>query len=168
MPGMSSPPSIKSNGRRRSSGLQGAKPTPQLPMTTVVTPCHALGARCGSNTAERRNSRGYRQTGRYWFPLRVDLRRTGTSNHANLNDRAAIVGTDRSTTQAVNHGTAANHQIILEHQTHRTEERYEDRAPVPAATHASPAIEETPVSAPRSVGPAGTFDQASCVTLSRS
>ena len=28
-----------SMARSRSSGLQGAKPKPQLPMTTVVTPC---------------------------------------------------------------------------------------------------------------------------------
>ena len=27
---------------------QGAKPTPQLPITTVLTPCHSDGASCGS------------------------------------------------------------------------------------------------------------------------
>ena len=31
------------------SGRAGAKPTPQLPMTTVVTPCHDDGVRNGSH-----------------------------------------------------------------------------------------------------------------------
>ena len=40
---MSSTPSISSMRRSRSSGRHGANPTPQLPITTVVTPCHADG-----------------------------------------------------------------------------------------------------------------------------
>ncbi len=32
----------------RASGRQGATPTPQLPMTTVVTPCHDDGVTSGS------------------------------------------------------------------------------------------------------------------------
>ena len=42
-PGMSSTPSISSISRSWSAGCTGAKPTPQLPMTTVVTPCHDDG-----------------------------------------------------------------------------------------------------------------------------
>ncbi len=34
-----------------SSGLTGAKPTPQLPITTVVTPCQLDGAKTGSQVA---------------------------------------------------------------------------------------------------------------------
>jgi hypothetical protein len=41
---MSSTPSIKPISHSCRSGAAGAKPTPQLPMTTVVTPCHELGA----------------------------------------------------------------------------------------------------------------------------
>jgi hypothetical protein len=32
-------------GYERSDGLQGAKPTPQLPISAVVTPLHELGVR---------------------------------------------------------------------------------------------------------------------------
>ncbi len=42
-PGMSSTPSMSSMRRAWSSGRTGAKPTPQLPATTVVTPCHDEG-----------------------------------------------------------------------------------------------------------------------------
>ena len=37
-PGMSSTPSMNSTSVSRWSGLQGAKPTPQLPIIAVVTP----------------------------------------------------------------------------------------------------------------------------------
>ena len=50
-PGMSSTPSISSTSLSRSAGLQGAKPTPQLPITAVVTPCHEDGAIRLSQTA---------------------------------------------------------------------------------------------------------------------
>ncbi len=40
---MSSTPSISLISRSWSPGRQGAKPTPQLPITTVVTPCHDEG-----------------------------------------------------------------------------------------------------------------------------
>ena len=36
--GMSSTASSRSSSQSRSAGRTGAKPTPQLPMTTVVTP----------------------------------------------------------------------------------------------------------------------------------
>ncbi len=42
---MSSTPSISRISLSWSSGRQGAKPTPQLPMTAVVTPCQAEGVR---------------------------------------------------------------------------------------------------------------------------
>ncbi len=42
-PGMSSTPSISSISQSCWSGFTGAKPTPQLPMTTVVTPCQLDG-----------------------------------------------------------------------------------------------------------------------------
>lgn len=44
-PGMSSTPSITEISQSRLSGLTGAKPMPQLPMTTVVTPCAVEGER---------------------------------------------------------------------------------------------------------------------------
>ena len=50
-PGISSTPSISSMSFCRSAGLQGAKPTPQLPMTTVVTPWSDEGAISESQTA---------------------------------------------------------------------------------------------------------------------
>ncbi|CFN99236.1 Uncharacterised protein [Bordetella pertussis] len=45
MPGMSSTPSISSIRLPRSAARTGANPTPQLPITTVVTPCQLDGAR---------------------------------------------------------------------------------------------------------------------------
>ena len=51
VPGMSSTPSISSISQVWRSRRTGAKPTPQLPITTVVTPCHAEGAITGSQVA---------------------------------------------------------------------------------------------------------------------
>ena len=48
VPGMSSTPSISSMRKSCPSGRTGAKPTPQLPMTTVVTPCQLDGVTSGS------------------------------------------------------------------------------------------------------------------------
>ena len=42
--GMSSTPSISATITSRWSGLHGAKPTPQLPTITVVTPCQDDGS----------------------------------------------------------------------------------------------------------------------------
>ncbi len=50
-PGMSSTPSMRPMSQSWRSGAAGAKPTPQLPMTTVVTPCHDDGASSGSQVA---------------------------------------------------------------------------------------------------------------------
>ena len=47
-PGMSSTPSISAMSASRSAGRQGAKPTPQLPITAVVTPCSDEGIMSGS------------------------------------------------------------------------------------------------------------------------
>ena len=47
-PGMSSTPSISPISHSCLSGCTGAKPTPQLPMTTVVTPCQHDGVSIGS------------------------------------------------------------------------------------------------------------------------
>ena len=41
--GISSTPSISRTSMSRSSGRHGAKPTPQLPISVVVTPCHDDG-----------------------------------------------------------------------------------------------------------------------------
>src|SRR5690242_2699211 len=45
---MSSTPSIKPMSQSCLSGLAGAKPTPQLPITIVVTPCQHVGVSIGS------------------------------------------------------------------------------------------------------------------------
>ncbi len=45
---MPSTPSMSPMSQSRRSGAAGAKPTPQLPMTTVVTPCHSDGVSSGS------------------------------------------------------------------------------------------------------------------------
>ena len=45
MAGMSSTASIRSINQSRSLGRTGAKPTPQLPITTVVTPFQQEGVR---------------------------------------------------------------------------------------------------------------------------
>ena len=37
------------NNQSRSSTLEGARLNPQLPVTTVVTPCHDAGEAVGSN-----------------------------------------------------------------------------------------------------------------------
>ena len=42
-PGMSSTPSMSEMSRLCASGRTGAKPTPQLPITAVVTPCQLDG-----------------------------------------------------------------------------------------------------------------------------
>ena len=47
-PGMSSTPSMRPISQSWRSGAAGAKPTPQLPMTRVVTPCQHVGVRSGS------------------------------------------------------------------------------------------------------------------------
>ena len=51
VPGMSSTPSISWISQSRRAGSAGAKPTPQLPMTTVVTPCQPDGVISGSQVA---------------------------------------------------------------------------------------------------------------------
>ena len=48
VPGMSSTPSMSCTSHSRLSGATGAKPTPQLPSTRVVTPCQLVGERVGS------------------------------------------------------------------------------------------------------------------------
>ena len=48
VPGMSSTPSISAIRRSRSPSRTGAKPTPQLPITAVVTPWKQLGASSSS------------------------------------------------------------------------------------------------------------------------
>ncbi len=48
---MSSTPSISSIRNWWCSGRTGAKPTPQLPITAVVTPCQLEGASSGSQVA---------------------------------------------------------------------------------------------------------------------
>ncbi len=50
-PGMSSTPSISSIRKSWASGRTGAKPTPQLPMIAVVTPCQDEGASTASHVA---------------------------------------------------------------------------------------------------------------------
>ena len=50
-PGISSTPSISSISHWWRSGTAGANPTPQLPMTAVVTPCQLLGVIHGSHVA---------------------------------------------------------------------------------------------------------------------
>ena len=46
VPGMSSTASISATSSASVPGRTGAKPTPQLPITTVVTPCHDDGVTC--------------------------------------------------------------------------------------------------------------------------
>ncbi len=48
---MSSTPSISSINLSWSASCTGAKPTPQLPVTTVVTPCHDDGCMRWSHVA---------------------------------------------------------------------------------------------------------------------
>ena len=49
VPGMSSTPSMSWMSQSSWPGRTGAKPTPQLPMTTVVTPCQHDGDSSGSH-----------------------------------------------------------------------------------------------------------------------
>ena len=44
VPGMSSTPSINAMSHCSLPGFTGANPTPQLPLTTVVTPCMLDGS----------------------------------------------------------------------------------------------------------------------------
>ncbi len=48
---MSSTPSMSPISHSCRSGATGAKPTPQLPMTTVVTPCQHDGVSVSSHVA---------------------------------------------------------------------------------------------------------------------
>ena len=50
-PGMSSTASIRSMSSSRRSSRTGAKPTPQLPITTLVTPWEEEGESIGSQVA---------------------------------------------------------------------------------------------------------------------
>ena len=49
VPGMSSTPSMSWMSHSSAPGRTGANPTPQLPMTTVVTPCQHDGVSSGSH-----------------------------------------------------------------------------------------------------------------------
>ena len=49
VPGMSSTPSMRPMSQSWRLGATGAKPTPQLPITTVVTPCQQEGVSSGSH-----------------------------------------------------------------------------------------------------------------------
>ena len=51
VPGMSSTPSMSWISQSCRSGCAGANPTPQLPITTVVTPCQLDGDTSGSQVA---------------------------------------------------------------------------------------------------------------------
>ena len=51
VPGMSSTPSMSWISQSRLAGSAGANPTPQLPMTMVVTPCQLDGVISGSQVA---------------------------------------------------------------------------------------------------------------------
>ena len=51
VPGMSSTPSMSSTSSCSPPGCTGANPTPQLPTTTVVTPCQHDGPSCESHVA---------------------------------------------------------------------------------------------------------------------
>ena len=51
VPGMSSTPSINWISQSRSAARAGANPTPQFPITTVVTPCQLDGVTSGSQVA---------------------------------------------------------------------------------------------------------------------
>ncbi len=51
VPGMSSTPSMSPISHSWRSGAAGAKPTPQLPISTVVTPCQDDGVSRGSQVA---------------------------------------------------------------------------------------------------------------------
>jgi hypothetical protein len=51
VPGMSSTPSISAIRKSSSPGRTGAKPTPQLPITIVVTPCQHDGESSESQVA---------------------------------------------------------------------------------------------------------------------
>ena len=51
VPGMSSTPSMRLISHFSSPGRTGANPTPQLPATTVVTPCPDDGSSSGSHVA---------------------------------------------------------------------------------------------------------------------
>jgi len=51
VPGMSSTPSISAIRKSWSPGRTGAKPTPQLPITIVVTPCQHDGESSESQVA---------------------------------------------------------------------------------------------------------------------
>ncbi len=48
LPGMSSTPSMSWMSQSSLPGRTGANPTPQLPITTVVTPCQEEGVTSGS------------------------------------------------------------------------------------------------------------------------
>ncbi len=49
VPGMSSTPSMRPMSHSWRLGATGAKPTPQFPITTVVTPCQQEGVSSGSH-----------------------------------------------------------------------------------------------------------------------
>ena len=86
-------------------GNVGAMPNPQLPMTTVVTPCHDDGVRSGSHSDE---------SWREHQAVEVDSCGIGRSDLADLGDAALAygdVGLLRGRAGAVDDGCAPKNEI---------------------------------------------------------
>ena len=114
--GMSSTDSIMPARNSRSAGLHGAKVTPQLPISAVVTPCQLIGVRSGSQPicASRWVCRSMKP-GETTCPSasisRVPLRR----DLADLGDAAALdadVAAKGFCAGAVDDGSAANDDVM--------------------------------------------------------
>ena len=116
VPGMSSTPSMSSMRKPSLPGRTGAKPTPQLPITTVVTPCQLDGVmlRVPDDLAvvvrvDVDPARGDDE------PVGVDLPGAASADAADLGDHAAVdgdVGGDRRRPRAVDDRAPSDDELV--------------------------------------------------------
>ena len=123
-PGMSSTPSISWISRSWSAGRTGAKPTPQLPATTVVTPCQADGmqARVPGGLAVVVHV-DVDEAGRDEQAVGVELLGGGAVHLPHLGDDAVgdgDVGGAGGGAGAVEHRPTSDDQVVCWHRSPRT------------------------------------------------
>ena len=116
VPGMSSTDSIRATSSSSVPGRTGAKPTPQLPITTVVTPCHDDGVTCLSqHTCPSKWVWMSTKPGVTSAPSASTVRRAGALDLADGGDHPVAdgdVGDAAGRTGPVHHEPVANVQIV--------------------------------------------------------
>ena len=115
-PGMSSTPSMREMSRSWASGRTGAKPTPQLPITAVVTPCQLLGVDVGvPGGLPVVVGVDVDEAGRHEQTGGVDLLAPPAGHVPDGGDRGPVdgdIGRHRLAAEAVGQQAAPDHQLV--------------------------------------------------------